>query len=173
MSDTGDYGEVFGTPGSRPIGPNQPPRVSKKGARGRARTLSDFLGNLSERDINEALGRSPRPAPPRSIPTPRAEESTQEDDNLNPQLSLFDDEFSQISDLMHFESSRCSAARYHFADRVLLVSWANGKTPWMYTGVDKETFFTFVSAPSKGKFVNAVLNSYAHGPVAAEYAHLI
>lgn len=185
-----DYGEVFGNPGHRPIDPSKPPRVGKRAPRGRARTLSDFLGNLSTSDLNEALGRSPGPVrtrpvtPPRSSsyrrPDPKPDNASLDSDietddpNANPQLNLFpDDEYSQISEPHYIESSRCSSARYHFGDKVLLVSWTNGKTPWMYRGVDKETFFTFLNAPSKGQFINQVLNSYAHGPISAEYAHLV
>lgn len=59
-------------------------------------------------------------------------------------------------------SSRCAAARYVFEHEVLLMTWTNGKTPWVYYGVPFEVFTTFLSAPSHGKFVNEVLNNFAH-----------
>lgn len=86
----------------------------------------------------------------------------------NTQLDIFSDVLGTraagtreaVSEVFRFpESSRCAAARYHFKDRKLLMTWTNGKTPWIYDDVPKDTFDRFVTSGSKGKYVNTILTS--------------
>lgn len=61
------------------------------------------------------------------------------------------------------QSSRIAATRYHIPDSKMLVTWTNGKTPYIYHGVDKDRYNYFVrSSPSKGQYVNNVLNDFSY-----------
>lgn len=74
----------------------------------------------------------------------------------------FGEEGREVSDVDTFDSDRCAASRYHFADSKMFMSWKNGKTPWIYHDVPFSVYTSFVSAPSQGKFVNSTLNLFAH-----------
>jgi len=73
------------------------------------------------------------------------------------------------------ESSRCAAARYHYSGKKLLMTWTNGKTPWIYHEVPVSVYATFISSPSKGRFVNSTLNNFAHNKIypGNEYSEFI
>lgn len=59
------------------------------------------------------------------------------------------------------QSTRVARFRYNFPSMGLEVDWTNGKNNgFMYSGVPESTFRDFSSAPSKGKFVNEVLNTF-------------
>jgi hypothetical protein len=72
-------------------------------------------------------------------------------------------------------SSRCAATRYHYGGSKLLMTWTNGKTPWIYHDVPVTIYQTFVSSPSKGRFVNSTLNNFAHNKIypGEEYAEFV
>ena len=67
-----------------------------------------------------------------------------------------------VSDVYTFESTRCAASRYHYPDNKLLMTWANGKTPWIYHEVPVTVYTDLVSASSAGRYVNSVLNMFSH-----------
>jgi len=55
-------------------------------------------------------------------------------------------------------SSRVAAIRYHFEDRVLMVSWRNGKTPYIYKGVPPTMYIDLITAASVGKAIDTMLH---------------
>jgi hypothetical protein len=70
-----------------------------------------------------------------------------------------DPEVSRIEILPR--SSRVAAIRYHFKDKVLMVTWRNGKTPYIYEGVPLTMYSEMISADSVGKYINMVLHGGA------------
>lgn len=141
MSDTGDSTGNPGPPGrSRRVSPRDPNRLS--GIVGKA--LGRYDDPAIERSFNRTFG---SPAPPSE-----GESSDAGADS--------DDEVSEV--VSYPGSSRCAASRYHRRDQKLLMSWTNGKTPWIYHDVPVSVYASFVSAPSHGRYVNAVLNNYSH-----------
>jgi hypothetical protein len=59
-------------------------------------------------------------------------------------------------------SSRIVQFGYDAEAAVVYVRFTDG-TPWCYRGVPQETWEEFVRAPSKGRFINEVLNHYDYG----------
>lgn len=59
-------------------------------------------------------------------------------------------------------SSRVRAYQWDSAQQQLRVRFIKYGTPWVYNNVDLAAFQAFDSADSKGKFINLVLNNYAH-----------
>ena len=58
-------------------------------------------------------------------------------------------------------STRVASFRYNFATMELEVDWTNGKNNgFTYSGVPESTYREFIAAPSKGMFVNDVLNNF-------------
>lgn len=60
------------------------------------------------------------------------------------------------------DSSRVKAYQWDASMQQLRVRFIKYNTPWVYDNVDLATFQTFDAAPSKGKFINQVLNSYPY-----------
>jgi hypothetical protein len=63
-------------------------------------------------------------------------------------------------------STRVASMRYDDGLRQVQVRFADG-TPWVYEDVPEEVYEMFLAAPSKGRFINDVLNDYPyrHGGV--------
>lgn len=61
-----------------------------------------------------------------------------------------------------FSSTRVSEAEYDPVAMTLNVVFKDG-TPWQYLRVPKGTWRRFKNAPSPGRYVNEVLNSYESG----------
>jgi len=62
-----------------------------------------------------------------------------------------------------FDSKRVSAIGYHAETATVHVRFTDG-TPWCYFDVPVHVWDDFVNAPSKGRFIHAVLNHHRHGP---------
>lgn len=67
-------------------------------------------------------------------------------------------------------SSRVAEMRYDPGLRSIDVIFVKGHTPWTYEGVDEGIFNRFLTSESPGKFINNVLNSFAHHPGGFDYA---
>lgn len=60
------------------------------------------------------------------------------------------------------DSSRVSAYQWDEGKQQLRVRFVKYATPWVYEHIDLAVFQMFDAAPSKGKFINQVLNSYPY-----------
>lgn len=149
MSDTGDSTGNPGPPGrSRRVSPRDPNRLS--GIVGKA--LGRYNDPAIERSFNRTFG---SPAPSYEGEVSDEGEAYDDDDDVGSD--------GDVSEVISFpDSSRCAAARYHHRDQKLLMSWTNGKTPWIYHDVPVSVYTSFLSARSPGGYVNAVLNEFTH-----------
>ncbi len=62
-------------------------------------------------------------------------------------------------------SSRITEMGYDSETASVYVRFTDG-TAWCYRNVPEEVWNQFVSAPSKGRFINQVLDGYQNGPCA-------
>ena len=63
-----------------------------------------------------------------------------------------------------FDSSRVASAQFSPARRQLIVSWTNGRQPYIYDAVPPVVWSGFIEAGSAGRFVNTTLNTYPYRP---------
>lgn len=62
-------------------------------------------------------------------------------------------------------STRVSRFRYDHASRALQVQWTNNKNDgYVYDEIPYEVYRSFARATSKGRYINAVLNSFPYAP---------
>ena len=82
---------------------------------------------------------------------------------------------SSFSEVHIYNSSRCQASRYHIEDSKVLMTWTNGKTPWIYHDVPVSVYSDLVSSSSAGKFINSTMNMFAHNNLFSgdKYADLV
>jgi hypothetical protein len=59
---------------------------------------------------------------------------------------------------------RTAAAGYDSATQTMRVEWGDGGAAYNYYGVPPNIWRNFRRAPSPGKYINRVLNSYTYGP---------
>jgi hypothetical protein len=60
------------------------------------------------------------------------------------------------------DSSRVQAYQWDEQKQQLRVRFIKYSTPWVYENIDLAVFQMFDAAPSKGRFINQVLNSYPY-----------
>jgi len=64
---------------------------------------------------------------------------------------------------------RTSAASYYSTTQTLVIEWGDGGVPYAYYDVPPQIWQAFRDADSPGRFINAVLNGYAYGPIGPRY----
>lgn len=65
--------------------------------------------------------------------------------------------------MIPISSSRITEMGYDADEAIVYVRFTDGPA-WQYKYVPENIWLDFVSADSKGRFINQVLNHYEHGP---------
>jgi hypothetical protein len=72
----------------------------------------------------------------------------------------YNSEHAGFGPWVEVSSSRVAAVRYDPGNQAVMVQWANGKTPYIYTGVGLETYRGFVKSSSKGRAIGMLGGDY-------------